>query len=119
MNDFKEFDQTKDFMSKAIIAKHNVLYQENQDFSAGLKPRRGSLGSNSFIKEPTNDEFDIDLDVYVVGKPARYIYRPGEVNKLANFFHVENIKEQTRLKAKQAYESLKDKVSDLRDKVLV
>ena len=39
------------------------------------------------------DEYDIDLDVHVIGKPARYIYRPDEFSKLASFFHVENIKE--------------------------
>ena len=71
------------------------------------------------MKEDAADEFDIDLDVYIIGKPARYIYRPSEVSKLANFFHVEDIKEETKLKAKQAYESLKHKVNNLKDKVLV
>ena len=65
------------------------------------------------------DEFDIDLDVHVIGKPARYIYRPVEFSNLMNFFHVDNIRERTKIKAQQAYDKLKQKVSHLKDRVLV
>ena len=42
-----------------------------------------------------------------------------EFSNLMSFFHVENIRERTKIKAQKAYDKLKRKVSNLKDRVLV
>ena len=45
------------------------------------------------------EQFDVDLTLKVELKPIRIVYRPTEIEKLNNFFHVENIKDETKFKA--------------------
>jgi len=52
-------------------------------------------------------------------KPVRIVYRPTEVEKLNNFFYVENIKDETKFKAQQQLDSMKQKFKDHQKSLLL
>ena len=46
------------------------------------------------------------MDVNLKVQPCRLIYRPDEIDKLVSFFHVEDLKPETRLEAEKLKKSL-------------
>lgn len=59
---------------------------------------------------PDSEQFDVDLSLSIVNKPVRMVYRPAEVEKLQNFFFVDNIKDETKFKAREQLDSFKEQI---------
>ena len=51
-------------------------------------------------------DYGIDTDISVVVQPVRLSYRPAEIAKLINFFHVEDLKPEMRVEAERLRRSL-------------
>lgn len=66
-----------------------------------------------------DQQFDVDLTLKIELKPIRIVYRPTEIEKLNNFFYVENIKDETKFKAQQKFDSLKSKLSEHQKNLLL
>lgn len=66
-----------------------------------------------------SEQFDLDLSLSVLLKPIRIVYRPTEVQKLTNFFHVDNIKDETKFKARQQLDSLRQTLSQHQKNLLL
>jgi hypothetical protein len=52
------------------------------------------------------------LSLYVNLKPVKITYRPSDIEKLNNFFHVENIKDETKFKAREKIDNLKQSITN-------
>ena len=54
-------------------------------------------------------DYGIDYDVNLIVQPIRLTYRPMEIQKLVNFFYVEDLKPETRREAEKLKRSLASK----------
>ena len=81
-----------DQVLKLVFIKHNILAEA----AAAMANRKTEVKENN---EAESRDLGIDMDISVVLQPIRLTYRPKEIEKLINFFYVEDLRPETRQKA--------------------
>lgn len=91
-------------MSKIQVIKHNANFRHPPKMAASVTDK---------------EQFDINLSLSVLLKPVRMVYRPIEIEKLTNFFHVDNIKDETKFKAREKLDHLRQTFSQHQKNLLL
>lgn len=85
---------------KLVLIKHNILADPTAMTNNILS------GSPSEDSSTTTRDLSIDMDISVLLQPIKLIYRPVEIERLLNFFYVEDLRPEMRKKAQSLKKSL-------------
>jgi hypothetical protein len=88
------------------MIKHNIFSEPLQTLPKSSL-RRGDSGEEL----SGHKNYKIDMDVSVVVQPIKLTFRPMEIEKLINFFYVEDLKPETRSQAQKLKLSLTNRLN--------
>ena len=83
-----------------MLTKHSILNDAKHSSHSSV------AGSNFSDNERVQKDFNIDMEINLVVQPIKLIFRPIEIEKLINFFYVEDLRPETRDQAEKLKRSL-------------